>query len=146
MSTFQPKRCPTDFKFCSNWPQKVQYKACIPQFKMCYDTPKLYELNYFTTPKSCKKAGKGDVCPYSNYDWARLLNGFTVVDSCPPLKSDSVLSKKSSDAIGASRLQKLIGGSVMGGIATPVYSIWDTPRDLMAMPGPAPVRTWPSAS
>ena len=98
MSTFQPKRCPTGFKFCSNWPQKVQYKACIPQFKMCYDTPKLYELNYFTTPKSCKKAGKGDVCPYSNYDWARLLNGFTVVDSCPPLKSDSVLSKKSSDA------------------------------------------------
>ncbi len=100
MSTFQPKRCPTDFKFCSNWTQnqKVQYKACIPQSRTCYDNSKSYELEYRTPAESCKKTGKGDVCPYSNYDWARLLNGFTVVDSCPPLKSDSVLSKKSSDA------------------------------------------------
>ena len=39
--------------------------------------------------------------PDSNYDWARLLNGFTVVDSFPP-ESDSVLSKRSS----AARLKK----------------------------------------
>ena len=86
MSMFQPRRCGRrSYKFCSNWPQRVQYKGCIPEARTCYDDSGTYELKYRDWAESCKEPGKGEgnVCPYSNQDWARLLNGFTVVDSSP---------------------------------------------------------------
>ena len=112
MSMFHPRRCGRGFKFCSNWPQGVQYKGCIPEARTCYDDSGTYELKYNTPAESCKEPGEGggNVCPYSNQDWVRLLNGFTVVDSSPLEESESVCSKISSDARLKKKAQSLLSG------------------------------------